>query len=31
MVVPGLGSPQTQEKSNDIKVDPSYLVETSFF
>ena len=28
MVLPWMGSPKTQNKSNDIKVDPGYLVET---
>ena len=31
MVLPGVDSPQAQKKSNDIKVDPSCLVETYFF
>ena len=26
MVLPAVGSPKTQKKSNDIKIDPSYLV-----
>ena len=28
MVLPGVGSPEAHIKSNDIKVDPSFLVET---
>jgi hypothetical protein len=30
MVFPGGGSPKTHNKSNDIKVDPGYLVEAYF-
>jgi hypothetical protein len=30
MVLPGAGSPKTRNKPNDIKVDPSYLVEAYF-
>ena len=30
MVLPGAGSPKARNKPNDIKVDPSYLVEAYF-